>query len=855
MATRQPSDSQLIAQLTSHQQKVIAGGLNGSTEQARADLADALLRGLPLAEFATLADALEPTEQEPPAQPTSELEVLLERAAATNCQIAPEHLAQLVGMPPAWRFLATGADGNTKHPISGNWNSGLHNLKPLEVISYGGVLGVGVHTGPISGGLLVIDFDSPEWDPGAGERAFESTFGRPASDLPTTPRNSSGKPGRYKVFLQLPRSAWQLPSANWKAPGITNPDDPTSQPKAPLEVLWCRAGGKSLNAVICGEHPQSTPEKRLHFHWLEGLSPAQVPVAEAPGWLTDGLAALHIAEMRGALAKLEARSQEAESSEGIRAWEHLSTGDRRKLQKLILKHCPNREGSGSGTHPDVMAVLLGTWREMGKDYAETERLLVDSGWEENNRWESGKTLTKELLSITTSDLHTEDGKVPIDFRTCIAKAQEIGNSTNGKLVWPKWALPPKDPLEGVDDLTRIIQKLNQSEGNGIQMALLEGEAVRLGVRPDRLYRLRLEELLGTTSRSRSPEEVAMTRRTDNPDGDVIDGVLRRKVTCLAGASNSGKTTLAAFLASRVLRGDPLAVGGTLHSTNPGKVLWLTSDCSDEAVEEEMALQGIKVADYPNQWRCADGATFNNMLAIIQDLQDFKPDLVVMDCLASMAVNNCSVADPAFSEPLRVLQRHNGKAWKRAAFVLLHHTTRDQPVRFSGGEQIKAAVEELWIYYDPLLAEKKKPGERMKPSVESAVRRLWFEKCRAGFRGKELVVSYEAMRNLWLLRPHTGAGLDPRAQLDQFFRNWRGDEWKTASEWEAELVRKDIKINERTLRRTLAALAKGGLLEMVERFHQPTGKDRPHYRGSEAVRRMAAETQEGTRNPAGENTVD
>ena len=111
-----------------------------------------------------------------------------------------------------------------------------------------------------------------------------------------------------------------------------------------------------------------------------------------------------------------------------------------------------------------------------------------------------------------------------------------------------------------------------------------------------------------------------------------------------------------------------------------------------------------------------------------------------------------------------------------------------------------------------------------------------------------------MHNRWLWRPHTGAGLDPRSQLDQFFRNWNGNEWKTASEWQAELHLKDIKINDRTLERTLKVLASGGLLEMVERLHQPTGKIRPHYRGSEAVRSMAEVTWAGTRNPAGENTV-
>jgi ribonuclease E len=62
MPRRSQSDSALLAQLIRHRQQLNSPqGLNGTTDQARNDLAEAVLRGLDLAEFAQLVEALEPT--------------------------------------------------------------------------------------------------------------------------------------------------------------------------------------------------------------------------------------------------------------------------------------------------------------------------------------------------------------------------------------------------------------------------------------------------------------------------------------------------------------------------------------------------------------------------------------------------------------------------------------------------------------------------------------------------------------------------------------------------------------------------------------------------------------------------
>lgn len=773
--------------------------------------------------------------------------------------IADEHLAQLEGLPDAPIFCWVAG----KAPKYENWNLPKNLKTPLQIISEtppAGFVPTGV--GMISGtDFLAVDFDEPAPDPetgeikGSAEAEFLAVFKRPSSELPKSATTVSGKPGRRRIQLRVPKE-WQGWLHDYSYAGTA------------LEVRYGnqekegQASKGFRQSVICGPHPDSPTPGEWYFRWEEGLSPAEVGIAEAPIWFLQRL--LYLKGCRNA----EKGVTLAAGGENGTWFTSLPPQKQIELLKKMADgdHWPRRGGE-NGTHQAghwPLLVKLGCgllWSFNGNPNA-VHHHFKDTTWARKFDW-SDKAVHGSLLGWLQSLRPNEELRSTIGTLVWLATRTHTNdgddNDKGKRLITepyklPKDVLPPKDPLEQVDVLTKIINSMNQSESNPIKMALLEGEGKRLGVTVDRLYELRLNALLGTSGRGRSPEEIEKSRRADNPVGDVIDGVLRRKVVALAGASNSGKTTLAAFMVRTVLKGDPLAIGGNRHHTCAGKVLWLTSDCSDEAVEEELLQQGINVADYKDRLRICDGATFNNMLDIVQDLQEFGPDLVVMDCLSSMALNGVSVADPAFVKPLRTLQTHNGKAWRRAAFVLLHHTTRDQPVRFSGGEQIKAAVEEMWIYYDPLLAEKKKSGERMKPAVETPLRRLWFEKCRSGFRGKELLVTYAALDNRWNLMPHSTRSLDPRAQLDEFFRNWRGDEWKTVAEWKAVLDEQKIRIHARTLERTMKLLAKGGLLEVVEQFHSGSGKTRPHYRGGTHVRGLAASTWEGTKDRQGKNEL-
>ena len=178
-------------------------------------------------------------------------------------------LAALIDqLPEDWALTAV--DG---HKIPIDASSGYHvdgwqlagQSRPLLKAS-GHCKAVGAICGPLSGGLLVIDFDGAL----AGS-SLKALTGFDESDLPPTVACSSGKPSRKKLFFYVAdRELWPM------IQGIGNGNKQFPE----IEILWT-----SRMAVAIGAHP----EKPNGYFWLDGCSPNDLQVAEAPAWLVDPL--------------------------------------------------------------------------------------------------------------------------------------------------------------------------------------------------------------------------------------------------------------------------------------------------------------------------------------------------------------------------------------------------------------------------------------------------------------------------------------------------------------------------------------------------------------------------------------
>jgi hypothetical protein len=733
-----------------------------------------------------------------------------------------DQIRQLEGLPSHWRYALTGGGEDAKRCFEDEWNvAGRgHTLESVIRINETPVererwksrkmLGVGVITGEESNGLLVLDFD------GVGSqavRAFRKHFRRNPSALPKTAANISGKKGRAKLYFHVPPHWWpqfDAKSASWRS----------AEGNVVLEAIWQNGTGRGRHAVICGDHPESSHQRPLYYRWIEGFSPSESGIAEAPEWL-----------LLGVLAQTEANGTERSREERLRSgeddaspWERLTAVERRELVELALPHCPNREARGSGTYEKVRRILCGVLNEFGLEWA--EELLCNSDWDRKNEWDSGMDCRKTLQSLAKSKV-TDDHKARI--ATVFYFARESGWEA------PSWAVPPVDMKVHVDGLKKLINQLHTHQNDSAAVALFIGRARKeYGVEPDTFRRLVLEQHLGTIERAnpKTLPQIAESAHKSNVSTDVIDGFLGRRVHVVAGSSHCGKTTLTCFLANRVINGAPVDVDLTRHSSERrGRVLIFTSDCSDLDMVRDLALEGVDAESANDRLRVCSGSTFDDMLSICRILDEFAPDLVIYDCLTSMACADVRIGDPAYADPIRLLVRHNGLAWPKCAHVILHHTTRDEPTRFSGTEQIKAAAEELWLYYPPELLQWRRGTPR--PTI-GPTRHLVMEKSRSGYAGRVLTVTRNAYQGHWQFHQPSVEASSALEALTQRFRAVRHDRWQIASQWSKEL---DLAFNPRSLRRYLDQLV-GVVLEVDRQRSSVTGRIDTHYRPRGVIRDAA-----------------
>ena len=741
-----------------------------------------------------------------------------------------DQTALLTGLPTQWRYALTGGNDDAKMCFEESWGArgGGRTLEDViklntcpsseERWKFKKMIGLGAITGPESGGLLVIDFD------GTGSqaaRAFKAHFRHYPSELPKTLCNMSGKQGRGKVFLKVPSEWWDQfknKSASWRL-----------NDKVVLEAIWMNGTGTGRQAVICGDHPQSSNQRPLFYRWMPKATPAVVSWAEAPEWLLLGICAKFEENLP---SSVEDRTRAGET-DGT-PWERLRTHEKIQLAKDAIEYCPNRDGRGSGTYEKVRRILCGLTDEFGPEL--NYQILADTEWESRNEWASNESLEKTIESLNKSTV-AEDQRAKIGSLFHFAK--------NNGFQWPTWALPPLEQSEmHIEGLKKLINKMNACANDETAMAAWTGKAKReYGINPDELYRLRLKHWLGELEDkgAQSLEDIARDARKDNVETDVIDGLISRRVHVLVGGSHSGKTTLGCFLANRVLTKSPVDIGKTRHSVaEPGRVLILTSDCSNVDMVRDLAMEGVEqTATFAANLRITSGAGFQDMIKIVQTLNDFKPDLVIMDCLTSMAVPGCKIGDPAYADPIRTFVRHNGVSWPKCAIIILHHTSRDEPLRFSGTEQIKAASEELLVYYDPALIGKKRADASI-----STTRHLLFEKSRGGYAGRKLCITRDAYTSTWQWVHPQDEELGPLELLTNKFRAIRNDQWLTPSDWQGLL---DVSFNERSFTRYLERLTGSVLEKQLIRSKEKNNRLLPHYRPIEQVREAARSMEKSSGN--------
>jgi hypothetical protein len=183
--------------------------------------------------------------------------------------LSPSTLGQVAAVDSDWRLIPVNDDKKPVDPSTGicpdDWHSLTYDIDGIAALADSPhVHAIGLALGP-SSGVMSIDFD------GSGSTAtFKEVFTRPYSDLPPTVAWSSGRPNRRQLAFRVPLEYW---------PHLRNRRYWKRNSKVILELRWDRH-----QSVIAGAHPDTAG-----YHWVNGRSPDQVQVADAPDWLLEPL--------------------------------------------------------------------------------------------------------------------------------------------------------------------------------------------------------------------------------------------------------------------------------------------------------------------------------------------------------------------------------------------------------------------------------------------------------------------------------------------------------------------------------------------------------------------------------------
>jgi archaellum biogenesis ATPase FlaH len=181
--------------------------------------------------------------------------------------------------------------------------------------------------------------------------------------------------------------------------------------------------------------------------------------------------------------------------------------------------------------------------------------------------------------------------------------------------------------------------------------------------------------------------------------DAIDWILpgmlpKGEMALLAAQAKCGKTLLACDIAYAVLTGTK-AVGETAKQ---GKVLLVSSDESQSSTRRRLYARGFDLITNPDHFRILTHLDLNDLSTLEAQLEDFRPDLVVIDSLTSITLNSSiSEKDAEFAKSIYKLKDLIGRY--NSSSILIHHENKSKEAKgiekVSGSARITAAVWGIW----------------------------------------------------------------------------------------------------------------------------------------------------------------
>jgi AAA domain len=228
----------------------------------------------------------------------------------------------------------------------------------------------------------------------------------------------------------------------------------------------------------------------------------------------------------------------------------------------------------------------------------------------------------------------------------------------------------------------------------------------------------------------------------------------------------GKTKLAVDLSFSVATGESRFLG---QETKQGRVLLIMPDASLQSLKHELLKRGFRKEDAKNV-RIIPRWSIDQLAALEAELEDFRPDLVVIDSLKRITVgkeiseNSAEYADNIYALK-DMLTRY------RAAGVLVHHANKGaDAVGVERARGSTAIVGACWGMWELARIPKQDPNNKKRLIVDpKCPKRIFTTSGLRGSEGTTLNIEFNAENNSWDFLGEVGID-EQEAQQQQTHRS-------------------------------------------------------------------------------------
>ena len=638
-------------------------------------------------------------------------------------------------IPEDWALTPV---GNNKNAYITGWANGTGASRDelITDIKSGKAKGYGLMSGEVSGDIIALDIDGH-----SGMVLLNKLLRH--NPLPKTVECTSGRDGRNKLFLKVPK---EYSTDDFKTRRIST-GVPCSDEPGKFEGLELHWNG-AQDVLPPSLHPMTGS-----YYWVN--SPETTEIADTPvellQILSDGFPKLE--NVNSYKNKFEALEIPVDASIPLECC--LARNTREALKDVVLIGA-GRNSTGFAIAQDLIGTaeylqsigqkFEGNPETVFFDWTSSNGLDTDKPagqpekiWNSANNSNPDPSLDKEFIDNNIKHWYLKTQKTS-SRNSSTANSQNSSNPPNGKNNqesdsndnYERLKLEIKAYIQETDLFkkklikSKICTNYHQSKQDFEELVT---EAENLEIIPEKVT-FTFEEFINASS--------------DSLDW-LIPGVLPKGETVLLSAlAKCGKTNLA-FDAIKALLAGGHFLGEQLSA---GKALIVSSDESVNSTRRRLLNTGISDLSTQNNLLIRTYLDITKLSAFDAELESFRPDLVVIDSLTSIC-SDVGVSENEAKFATYIYKLKEKLAKYGASAILIHHENKDALAKginkISGSARISAAVWGIWqlsaINPDDhndkqrTLAVTPREAEKASFKLEMNPRDLWLEESIFNFLGE------------------------------------------------------------------------------------------------------------------------